>query len=319
MTATLTERAAAPAPPRVRRRRRVPLPKFLLALPAWAWLAIFFLAPVSLVLWYSFGYKPGVFGTHANDQLSFDRYGEALDSAYLPTYVNTLRIALLGTALCLLISLPFAYWLAVKVPARWRGLLLGLVLVPFWTNFLVRTIGWQLILSPEGWASTVLQDIGLRETALSILYTRGAVQLGVVYNYLPLMILPLFVAFDRIDPALREASRDLGANRWRTLVQVTIPLARPGLVAGLLLVFIPLMGDYITATVLGGAKGNMVGQLVASQFQTAQNWALGSAMAVQLILFILLTVAVIAVLAKAGGAILRGRRGDLLGDEDVAR
>jgi spermidine/putrescine transport system permease protein len=116
------------------------------------------------------------------------------------------------------------------------------------------------------------------------------VLLGVVYNYLPLMILPLFVAFDRVGPALREASKDLGADRWRTFTQVTLPMARPGIIAGVLLVFIPLMGDYITATVLGGARGNMVGQLVASQFQTAQNWALGSAMAVLLILVIAATV-----------------------------
>jgi spermidine/putrescine transport system permease protein len=114
----------------------------------------------------------------------------------------------------------------------------------------------------------------------------------VVYNYLPLMILPLFVAFDRVGGPLREASKDLGADRWRTFARVTLPLARPGVIAGVLLVFIPLMGDYITATVLGGARGNMVGQLVASQFQTAQNWALGSAMAVLLILVIMATVAV---------------------------
>ena len=112
-------------------------------------------------------------------------------------------------------------------------------------------------------------------------------QLGVVYNYLPLMIFPLFVALDRLDPALREASKDLGASRWKTFLQVTLPLAAPGIVAGLLLVFIPLAGDYITASVLGGAKGNMAGALVASQFHAAQNWALGPAMAVILIVMIM--------------------------------
>jgi spermidine/putrescine transport system permease protein len=170
------------------------------------------------------------------------------------------------------------------------------VLVPFWTNFLVRTIGWQVILSPEGWASTLLQSIGLIDGPLAILYTRTAVVIGVVYNYLPLMILPLFVAFDRVGPALREASKDLGANKVRTFMRVTLPLAQPGIIAGVLLVFIPLMGDYITATVLGGARGNMVGQLVASQFQTAQNWALGSAMAVLLMIVIMLTIAVAAII-----------------------
>lgn len=263
---------------------RLRAPQGALALPAWVFLLGFFVAPVALVVWYSFGYKPGLFGTHANDVLSLDRYGEALDATFLRTFWNTLRIAVVGTLICLVVALPFAYWLAVKVPARWRGLLLALVLVPFWTNFLVRTLGWQIALSPEGFASSLLQSLG-REGPLDVLYTRGAVQLGVVYNYLPLMLLPVYVALERTSASLREASRDLGADRWRTLRDVTLPLAFPGIASGCLLVFVPLMGDYVTAAVLGGAKGNMVGQLVASQFQTAQNWALGSAMAVVLVLF----------------------------------
>lgn len=279
-----------------------------LAFPAWGWLLFFFVAPVGLVIWYSFGYKPGLFGTHANDVLSLDRYSEALGGAFGQTFVNTLQIGVVGTALSLLVAFPFAYWLAVKVPSRWRGVLLALVMVPFWTNFLVRTIGWRLILAPEGGLSALLQDVGLTGEPLGILYTRTAVQIGVVYNYLPLMVLPLFVALDRTDPALREASKDLGANRWRTLWQVTIPLAAPGIAAGCLLVFIPLMGDYITATVLGGARGNMVGQLVASQFQVAQNWALGSAMAVVLILVILATVLVAAAVVLGVRGVVRARR-----------
>ncbi len=274
--------------------RKVRLPAFALAIPAWAWLLVFFVAPVAVVFWYSFGYKPGLFGSHANDVLSFDRYLEALTPTFFDTFLNTLWIGIAGTAICFLIGAPVAYWMAVKAPANMKGILIALVLVPFWTNFLVRTIGWQVILSPQGVLSQLLQAIGLGP--LEILYTRPAVLLGVVYNYLPLMILPLFVAFDRVGPALREASKDLGADRWRTFARVTFPLARPGVIVGVLLVYIPLMGDYITATVLGGAKGNMVGQLVASQFQTAQNWALGSAMAIMLILIILLSVAVIGVL-----------------------
>lgn len=274
--------------------RRLRLPSFALAIPAWAWLLVFFVAPVAVVFWYSFGYKPGLFGSHANDILSFDRYLEALTPTFFDTFLNTLWIGLAGTAICFLIGAPVAYWMAVKAPANLKGLLIALVLVPFWTNFLVRTIGWQVILSPEGVLSHLFQAIGLGP--LEILYTRPAVLLGVVYNYLPLMILPLFVAFDRVGPALREASKDLGADRWRTFTRVTFPLARPGVIVGVLLVYIPLMGDYITATVLGGAKGNMVGQMVAAQFQTAQNWALGSAMAIMLILIILLSVAVVGAL-----------------------
>ena len=186
------------------------------------------------------------------------------------------------------------------------------MLVPFWTNFLVRTIGWQVILAPQGWLSSLMQRIGL--DPLDVLFTRQAVLIGVVYNYLPLMILPLFVALDRVGAPLREASKDLGANRWRTFVRVTFPLARPGIVVGVLLVYIPLMGDYITATVLGGAKGNMVGQLVASQFQTAQNWALGSAMAVVLILVILGSVAAIGLLLWLVSRPFAARNRVVLGD-----
>lgn len=261
-----------------------------LAIPAWAWLLIFFVAPVLMVVYFSFGYKPGIFGTHATDILSFDRYLEALSPTFFTTFQNTLWVGIGGTVLCFLVGAPVAYWMAFKVRPERRGLLIALVLVPFWTNFLVRTIGWQIILSPEGAVSQFLSPV--LGGPIELLYTREAVLLGVVYNYLPLMILPLFVAFDRVGPALREASKDLGAGKVTTFFRVTLPLSQPGIIAGVLLVFIPLMGDYITATVLGGAKGNMVGQLVAAQFQTAQNWALGSAMAVVLMLIITLTIAV---------------------------
>ncbi|MBM6400318.1 ABC transporter permease [Phycicoccus sp. MQZ13P-5] len=283
------------------------LPRFALALPAGLWLVVFFVVPIATIVWFSFGYKPGLFGTHANDVLSLERYRETFSSTFFATFRNTLWVGVAGTALCLLVGMPAAYWMAVKAPARRRGLLIALVMVPYWTNFLVRTIGWQVILAPQGWLSGLLQSLHLTSGPLDILYTRTAVLIGVVYNYLPLMILPLFVAFDRVGEPLREASKDLGATRWRTFTRVTLPLARPGIVAGTVLVFIPLMGDYVTATVLGGARGNMVGQLVASQFQTAQNWALGSAMAVVLILVIAVTVGVFAALAWLVGRPLRAR------------
>ncbi|MEV0974685.1 ABC transporter permease [Microtetraspora glauca] len=289
-------------------------PAGLLATPALAWIALFFVAPVGLVFWYSLGRKPGLYQTHANDVLTLDRYREALGDTFMTSFAGTLRIGLAGTALCLAIGLPFAYWLAVKVRPHRRFVVLALVLVPFWTNFLIRTIGWQVVLSPEGFASRALQSLGVTDAPFSMLFTRGAVLLGVVYNYLPMMILPLYVALDRIDGSLREASKDLGANRWRTMAQVTLPLARPGIAAGLLLVFIPLMGDYVTAAVLGGARGTMVGQLVASQFQQAQNWALGSAMAVVLILVIAVTILATALAgAVCTWLLTRRRRSELAG------
>jgi len=282
---------AADTPPG---RRRLRLPGGLGAVPISLWILLFFILPFGLVVWYSFGYKPGIYETHANDILSLDRYGEAASPAFFAIFLRTLKIAVTGTVLCLLIAFPMAYWMAVKLAPKWRGIVLALVLIPYWTNFLVRTIGWQISLSPTGFVSKLLQWANLTDGPMHVLYTSAAVQLGVVYNYLPLMILPLFVAFDRVELSVGEASKDLGASKWRTFTRITFPLARPGIVVGALLVYIPLMGDYITATVLGGAKGNMVGQLVASQFQTAQNWALGSAMAVMLILIILASVALIA-------------------------
>jgi spermidine/putrescine transport system permease protein len=279
-----------------------------MALPAWGWFTFFFAIPVLTIVYYSFGYKPDIFSTIATDRLSLDRYGEILQPTFFKVFTATLQISIVGTVMCFLIGFPFAYWLAVRVSARWRGLLLGLCIVPFWTNFLIRTLGWLILLSPSGPASGFLQAIGLRSEPLHLLQTRPAVQLGVIYNYLPLMIFPLFVALDRLDPALREASKDLGASRWKTFRQVTVPLATPGIVAGLLLVFIPLTGDYITPSVLGGAKGNMVGNLVASQFLVAQNWALGAASAVSLVVMILGTVLVFAALGLALRGLAARRR-----------
>ncbi|MYM18816.1 ABC transporter permease subunit [Brevibacterium sp. 5221] len=271
-----------------------------LAFPTWAYAVFFFVVPVALVLFYSFGYKPDEFTTVATDRLSLERYAESMTGSFLATFAATLRISVLGTILCLLISVPFAYWLAVKVPANRRGVLLAIVMVPFWTNFLVRTLGWQIILSPDGFLSDGLQQLGLLSGPLNILYTRAAVQIGVVYNYLPLMILPLFVAMDSAGQALREASYDLGAGRLSTFFRITMPLAMPGVASGCLLVFIPLTGDYVTATVLGGANGSMIGQIIANQFNTAQNWALGAAMAVVLILVTLAVVAVAAAVLWLG-------------------
>jgi spermidine/putrescine transport system permease protein len=289
-----------------RPRRRAP--RFVLAIPAWLLFLFFFLIPVLFIFYYSFGYKPDIYRAIATDKLSFARYTESFSANFRDVFSGTLQISITGTILCLLIAFPFAYWLAVKVPPRWRGLLLGLTIVPFWTNFLVRTLGWLILLQPNGFLSGILQDLHLIGGPLDVLDTKEAVQLGVVYNYLPLMIFPLFVALDRLDPALREASKDLGANRFRTFRQVTLPLAMPGVIAGLLLVFIPLTGDYITASVLGGAKGNMVGALVASQFNTAQNWALGSAMAVILILMILLSLAVFGLIGLGIRSLVRRSR-----------
>ena len=275
-------------------KRRLRLPRFILAVPAMVWYVGFFVVPLLVIVLYSFGYKPPATAASSIglDRLSFDNYANTFSDTFNRTFVATIRIAVVGTLLCLLIGFPLAYFLATRTSARWRGVLLGLVIVPFWTSFLLRTFAWRILLAANGPASEALQSIGLLGEPLRVLDTRGAVQLGVLYNYLPLMIFPLFVALDRLDPALREASKDLGATRVGTFFQITLPLVMPGIVAGLLLVFIPLAGEYVTPAVLGGAKGLMAGGLVASQFLAALNWALGSAMAVVLILLILVVIAV---------------------------
>jgi spermidine/putrescine transport system permease protein len=296
---------------RLKRRRALGAPRFALALPAWGWYLWFFIVPLAVIVWYSFGYKPAV-GTSGSsiglDRLSFDNYAVVLQPPFGATFLATLRVAALGTLLCLLVGFPLAYVLATRESTRWKGVLLGLVIVPFWTSFLLRTFAWRILLAPNGALSSVLQDVGLLGGPLQVLDTRGAVQLGVVYNYLPLMIFPIFVALDRLDPALREAAKDLGADRVRTFFQVTVPLAMPGIVSGLYLVFIPLCGEYVTPAVLGGARGLMAGSLVAGQFLDAQNWALGAAMAMTLIGLILAVTAVVALAGVAVGALLRLRR-----------
>ena len=185
------------------RKRRSFVPKFALAVPSSLWYIGFFVVPLVFIVVYSFGSKiQGTAGDVDTSHPTLARYGDALSSTFFQVLKQTLRTSIIGTALCLLIGFPVAYFIAVKVPPRWRGVLLGLVIIPFWTNYLIRTIAWRIVLSPKGFFSNWLQDVGLRDSNIQLLNTRFAVQLGVVYNYLPLMIFPLFVALDRLDPAL---------------------------------------------------------------------------------------------------------------------
>lgn len=276
-------------PPRIRRSR---VPKFLLAIPAWAWWVVFFVVPVVLVVAASFGSKiKGSAGRVSYSTLSLDNYREALDGGLDGTFAKVLvqgmRTTILGTLLALVIAFPLAYLLATRVK-KGKGFVLALLAIPFFTNFLIRTLAWRIVLAPKGLISNTLVNWGaIGSRGLDVLDTRLGVQIGVVYNYLPLMIFPLFVALDRLDPVQREASKDLFASRLRTFVQITLPLAGPGIIAGVVLVFVPLAGDYITANVLGGTKGNMPGNLVATQFLQSQNPPLGAAIAVILIFSIL--------------------------------
>lgn len=283
------------------RSRRWRAPAFALAIPSIVWYLLFFVLPIAFIVWYSFGTRditrPGI--PVDLGRLSLSNYGNVLDPTFFDTFRGTIRIAVIATLMCVVIGLPVAYFAAFKVTARWRAILLATVVVPSFTSFLIRTVAWRIPLSPNGTFSKWLIDLGwVGENGIQILYTSTAVQIAMIYNYLGFMILPLYVALDRIEPQMREASKDLGAGRFATFFSVTLPLAGPGVIAGVLLTFIPMCGDYIAATVLGGAKGNMIGAMVAAQFMQAQNWPLGAAMAVMMIVSVLLVLAVAALVFK---------------------
>ena len=275
-------------------RRRWRSPRYLLALPSIVWYATFFALPIAFVVAYSFGVKDSSRRIPVDFSApSWASYSAVFDETFFVTFRGTLRIAVLATAICVLIGLPVAYYAAFKASEKWRAVILAAVVVPSFTSFLIRTVAWRIPLAPNGTLSKWLIDLGaVGEDGIQILATPTAVQIAIVYNYLGFMILPLFVALDRIDVRMREASKDLGAGRVATFFGVTVPLAGPGIAAGVLLTFIPMCGDYVVAVVLGGAKGNMIGAMIASQFSGAQNWPLGAAMAVLMIVAVLLSLVV---------------------------
>ena len=260
--------------------------RWLLA-PAWLWFLTFFLVPLSFMVVYSFGINTGFFTVRFG--LHFDQYRRLWDPIYLEIYKDTFVMAGLGTLGCLLIGYPFAYFLATRA-GKHKSLLFFLVIVPFWTSLLIRTYSWILILNESGPLSDLLQSLRLISQPLDILYTNQAVLIGVVYDYLPLMVFPLYVALDRMDWSLIEASRDLGAGRWDSFRRITLPLTLPGILTGSLLTFIPMMGEYVVPTILGGAKSFLVGSLVANEILTAIDWPFGAAISMGLILVLLVAV-----------------------------
>jgi spermidine/putrescine transport system permease protein len=307
---TLAEvRAAAPL-----RARRSLVPRWTMAWPALAWWMFFFVVPLLWIVIYSLGSKPSatVAGPVSLETISLANYAQALSDVFFNVFEITIRTAGIGTILCALLGFPAAYALATCVPARWRSVLILLLILPYWTSFLLRTFAWRIILAPQGTLSDILQWMGLISGRLLILDTNAAVQLGIVYNYMPVMILPIYVALERIDPSLRRASMDLGAGPVRTFFQVTLPLASAGLLGGLLLTFILAAGDYVVPTILGGTKGLMVGNLVATQVLASQNLPLGAAMAVMLILCLALLVALAGALLWSAGRLVQACRGAAL-------
>jgi spermidine/putrescine transport system permease protein len=259
----------------------------------YAWFALWFMAPAAIMLVYAFGHTAGLTqrGLVNLHHLGLGNFFQALRYPTGPVLVTSIENAVLATALCGLIAYPVAYFIARKLGPRSRVIVLLLVVLPFWTDYLLRMLGWRIFLSPLGLLYGALHALGWHVTYISILDTRAAVMIGLVYNYVPLFILPLAVVLERIDSQLLQAADDLGATRGTTFRTVTLPMSMSGVVAGTVLVFVPMLGDYVTPTLMGGARGLMIGSLIASEFTEGQNWSLGAAMA---ILLILLLVAIVA-------------------------
>jgi spermidine/putrescine transport system permease protein len=196
-------------------------------------------------------------------------------------------MAVAGTIGCLLVGLPLAYFIATRARRR-KGLFILLLVIPFWTSFLIRTYSWLIVLGRENLGGTIGAIVG--DPDFRILGTPAAVLLGLVYGYLPLMVFPLYVTLERMDRTLVEASKDLGAGRWATFRQITLPIALPGLITGSILVFIPMMGEYVIPQILGYGRTFLVGNALVDAFIQTRNWPFGSAMAVLLILVMLLTI-----------------------------
>jgi spermidine/putrescine transport system permease protein len=255
-----------------------------LLLPMLLVLLLLVLLPQALMFEASLGRRTAFGGiAHA---LQPDNYLRALEPLYLAIFARSVWLALLTTALTLLAAYPVAYWIALVAPPRRRGLLLALVVLPFWTSFLVRMYAWVFLLRSEGPLNLLLQGLGLPR--LELLYTPAAVLIGQVYGELPFMVLPLYVALERLDPSLLEAAADLGAPPARALWRVTLPLTAPGIVAGCVLVFIPSLGAYLAPDLLGGAKTVYIGSLIQSQFAIARDVPFGAALSFLLSLAVLL-------------------------------
>jgi spermidine/putrescine transport system permease protein len=267
-------------------------------LPTRVWMALLFAAPFAIVLAYSLLTRGDIGGIEL--PWSFESYGRLFDPLYLTILWRSFVMAAAATALCLVFAFPAA--LFISRATKHRNLYLQLVMLPFWTSFLVRTYAWLFLLRDTGLINTVLQALGIVHAPLPLLYNDGAVLLGLVYGYLPFMVLPIYATLERLDPSLVEAAADLGARPLATVLRVIVPLSRPGIVAGSVLVFIPCLGAYLTPDLLGGGRTVMVGNLVQNQFTTARDWPFGSAISIALMAIV--TVLLVVFLRREGESLV---------------
>lgn len=251
----------------------------------WVWLIVFALIPYALVALASFL-------TQSESELmslplTLTHYAALNNSVYIKIFQKSFYLAGLCTAICLLLGYPFAYMIA-HVEARFKNLLLLLIIIPFWTSSLIRTYSMITILKPKGIINSMLLSLGIIDKPLPLLFSDTAVVIGLIYNLLPFMILPLLTNIERLDGRLLDAARDLGANRFTTFRKITLPLTMPGILSGCILVFLPAMTIFYIPDLLGGSKSILLGNLIQNQFLIAQNWPLGSAISVVFMLLLAL-------------------------------
>jgi spermidine/putrescine transport system permease protein len=254
--------------------------RVLLLGPGYAYILVLFLIPLGLIISLAF-FQRGRFGgvIYEPTLANFER---AVQPVFVQVLIDSVVIAGVTTLLALLIGYPTA-WVIAQLPGRWRVIALILVVLPFWTNFLIRTYAWIVLLNSEGIVNGALRATGLVDGSVGLLYNDGAVVTGLLYAYLPLMILPLYSSIERLDPELREASANLGATPARTFFSVTLPLTMPGVVIGSIFVFVPSIGNFVIPELLGGGKTVMVGNLIRDQFLKARDWPFGSVLALVVI------------------------------------
>ncbi len=272
--------------------------RWLVLAPVWAWLLLFIALPAAIVVALSFSqaaasvppYDPLVTWSdwHPALHLLGDNYAALLqDGYYLAAALQSLLVASVSSVLCLLIGYPMALAIA-RAPEAWRSLLLLLVMLPFWTGFLLRIVAWIGLLGDDGWVNSVLLAVGLIRAPLHMLYTRFAMYVGIVYCYLPFMVLPLYARLSKLDPALEEAAADLGARPLRVFCSVTLPLSLPGILAGLALVFMPAVGEYVIPELLGGPAAQTIGRALWNEFFSNHDWPMAAALANALLIGLLL-------------------------------
>lgn len=262
-------------------------------LPVLLWLCLFLVVPMLIVVGISFMGRDDL----GNVVLDFnlDAYALFFDPLYLGIYWDTILLSVVTTALCLLLSYPLAYYIANAGP-RMQTWGLVLITVPFWINFLIRTYAWVLLLRTQGIVNELLLGMGLISEPLQMLYTKGAVLLGMVYTFIPFMVLPIYVALEQMDKKLLEAASDLGATRWRAFWHITLPQTKSGIMTGSVLVYVSTTGMFVVTDILGGAKSAMISNIIQSQFLGARNWPFGSALSV---IFVITSLILIALFNRA--------------------